>query len=426
MAIYYVDSQLGKLSHDGLSPKTPKDSYRSLPIAPGDTVLFKAGSIFRDRLYSPDRTETAPIVYDMYGKGKKPEFWGSVSLSDASKWVEEEKNIWKYTDSALFYNEPCNLIFDDSTCGVLAWEYRDLTEQGKWFYTHLGYDRYDRTMPEHLKDKPKYLYLYSTKNPAEYYGSIECALYYQRIMVTASKYVSFNNICVCYGGCHGFATLNGVKDVSLNGCEFRFIGGAVWDAIGRVRFGNGAEIWCRGENFTVENCLFDEIYDSCTTQQGMNDEYGPCKNIVMRNNIFRNYGMAAYELRDRVVINSCFENNLCIGAGLGFSLQGEKPPRKSELWPQPMGHHLFFWRIHKPSENGSLSVRNNIFHEAPYGAAIYSTAAEAAEAQIHLSGNTYYSSGDPSSLLFRMGQTNYSVRDFDAFGEPAARFKKIL
>lgn len=281
-------------------------------------------------------------------------------------------------------------------------------------------------MPAHLKDTPKALYLYSVKNPAAYYHSIECALYYQRIMMTASKYVNFNNICIRYGGCHGFATLEGLKSVSLNRCEFRFIGGAVWDEIGRVRFGNGAEIWCHGENFTVENCLFDEIYDSCTTQQGMNDTYGPCKNIIMRNNIFRNYGMAAYELRDRMILDSCFENNLCIGAGLGFSLQGETPPRKSELWPQPMGHHLFFWRIHKPSANGALTVRNNIFHLAPYGACIYSTIAEEAEAQIHLSGNTYYSDGDASSLLIRMHATNYAVRDFEAFGEPAARFEKLL
>lgn len=417
MATYYIDSTKGKATNNGLTETSPNNSYRNIDIKPGDTILFKAGSIFRDRLYSPNGEEGKPITWDMYGIGKKPEFWGSVDVTDASKWVEEEKNIWKYIDSESFFNEPCNLIFNDNDCGVLAWEYKDLDSQGKWFYTHLGYDRYDRKMPDHLKDKPKFLYLYSEKNPAEYYGHIECALYYERIMMMASEYVSINNICVKYGGCHGFATLYGLKNVTLNNCEFRFIGGAVWDEIGRVRFGNGAEIWCRGENFTVENCLFDEIYDSCTTQQGMNDEFGPCKNIIMRNNIFRNYGMAAYELRDRVVINSHFDNNICIGAGLGFSLQGETPPRKSELWPQPMGHHLFLWRIHKSSENGSLTINNNIFHEAPYGAAIYSTIHRDAEKQIHLSGNTYYSSLDEDALLIRMGGNNYSKKTFEQYVE---------
>lgn len=416
MAVYYVDSRKGKKENDGLSEKTPTDSYRSLGIKPGDTVLLAAGSVFRDRLYSPDGEADAPIKWDVYGDGEKPEFWGSVDISGKENWVETAKNVWRYT-GAPFENEPCNLIFDDSACGVLAWAYEDLDKQGKWHYTHIGYDRYDRVaeMPERLKNQPKALYLYSEGNPGGMYRHIECALYYNRIMMTAARHVTFQNIGVRYGGCHGFATLGGAYGVTLRGCEFRFIGGAVWERRSRVRFGNGVENWEYGEDFTVENCLFEEIYDSCTTHQGMTERRGPSKHIVIRGNTFKNYGMAAYELRDMVTADSVFKNNVCLGAGLGFSLQGETPPRKSELWPQPMGHHLFIWRIKGASEGGSFTVRGNVFGDAPYGAAVYSTASEAAERQIRLCGNTYRIGDGEDPLLVRWNGKNYRAWEFGAY-----------
>ena len=59
---YYVDSVSGKPENDGLSEKTPKHHYRALDIKPGDTVLIKAGSTFRDCLATPDGEEGKPIT----------------------------------------------------------------------------------------------------------------------------------------------------------------------------------------------------------------------------------------------------------------------------------------------------------------------------------------------------------------------------
>ena len=100
--------------------------------------------------------------------------------------------------------------------------------------------------------------------------------------------------------------------------------------------------------------------------------------------------MGAYECRDLVPINTTFNNNICIDAGEGFSKNGEEMPRKSEIWPQPMGHHVFIWRVDKPEKNGSLEIKNNLFYNAPYGAAIYSIAAKEAEKQFCIDGNIYY------------------------------------
>ena len=62
--------------------------------------------------------------------------------------------------------------------------------------------------------------------------------------------------------------------------------------------------------------------------------------------------MAAYEQRDKMPIYAEFCNNICEDAGEGFSCLGEIMPRRSEIWPQPMGHHIFLWKMTEAMENG--------------------------------------------------------------------------
>ncbi len=69
-------------------------------------------------------------------------------------------------------------------------------------------------------------------------------------------------------------------------------------------------------------------------------------------------------------------------------MPGEDLPGKSEIWPQPMGHHIFLWRIPQASEGSSLSIKNNYFGPAPLGAATYSIISKEAQAQIFLDNNT--------------------------------------
>ena len=410
MAIYYVASNSGKPENDGLSELTPKSSYRELEIVPGDTILFKAGSVYRDAIHSPCGEEGKYITWDMYGEGEKPLFLGSVNLHDASLWTEKEKNIWAC--SYDFKSDVCNLIFDgDKECGVLAWEYEDLNAKGKWHFTYMGYlgdGKSNKVVPEHIVKSGKVLYVYCEGNPAEVYSDIECAVYGHRCLIAGNKYIRFNNIAGKYSGVHVYGQ-SMVKDVKISNCDFRFIGGCVWDRIQRIRFGNGIEVWEYGEDVTLEHSYFDQVYDSCTTHQGFKNEK-PCVRINIVNNIFKNYGMAAYELRDLVALDTHFDGNICIGAGRGFSLQGETPPRKSELWPQPMGHHLFIWRIYGPTENGCITVRNNVFHDAPYGAAVYSTAHPDADAQLVFENNIYYK--DEDTYLVRLGNKNYGKNEF--------------
>ena len=172
----------------------------------------------------------------------------------------------------------------------------------------------------------------------------------------------------------------------------------------RIRFGNGIENWDHSRDILVRDCLFDGIYDSCVTHQGPGEAAGLAVNVAYVDNVFRNYGMAAYEARDKVGINVRFEGNICEGAGEGFSLQDETPPRRSEIWPQPMGHHLFIWRMEHGTEHGGIFVRNNDFGSSPYGAAVYSVISPEAEGQFVFEGNRYRKE---SGLLVRWGGRNY-------------------
>jgi hypothetical protein len=115
--------------------------------------------------------------------------------------------------------------------------------------------------------------------------------------------------------------------------------------------------------------------------------------------------MAAFEYRDKLPIQSEFSYNVCQNAGCGFAMLGETLPRSSEIWPQPMGHHIFLWRIPEATEGGSLSIHDNVFSYAPVGAAIYSIISKEAEAQISLKNNAYTKN---DTLLTYFGEKAYT------------------
>jgi predicted outer membrane repeat protein len=219
--------------------------------------------------------------------------------------------------------------------------------------------------------------------------------------------LSFQN-----AGVHAYQDFN-TRQVVIRNCDFRFIGGAVWHRERRIRFGNAIEFWDGASNITVEGCYFDNIYDSGVTHQG-----GETRNIPgrlhFRDNLFIDCGMAAYECREPSQ-EVYFEYNTCINAGGGFSMQGELPPRQSEIHPQPMGHHVFIWRIEPNTQPGHVYIRHNVFCEAPYGAAIYSIIDPADEKQFILDHNSYHQT--TGTLLIHLGGRSYGPSEFSRYQE---------
>lgn len=95
-----------------------------------------------------------------------------------------------------------------------------------------------------------------------------------------------------------------------------------------------------------------------------------------------NYGMAAYEIRDRIGKNVSFEFNVCDGAGEGFSSAHEGDIRPSEIFPEPVGSHILAWRIQEPTDGGKMRIMSNIFRGVPKSDVFDKRIAPSALAQI--------------------------------------------
>ena len=401
MAKYYIDLNCGSDENDGLCADKPNKTPAAVKAEAGDKVYIKRGGFCRGWLSLCSGTPDAPVEYLTYGEGAKPIFSGTVDISGASLWEDCGGNIWRLKEKLA--SEPCNIIFDGGkSCGNMRWEYDELQNAGEWYDAGAG----DTAAG---KEYSGCLYLCSVGNPALRYGKIEAALYGGRWLARGTN-VILRDICFYGSGVHGFT--GKPRNTSLYYCEFRFIGGCVWNRERKIRFGNAIEFWDIAENCTVENCLFHNIYDSCVTHQGGMD-VTPAKNVRFVGNLFSCYGMAAYEQRDRMPVNTDFCGNICIGAGEGFAPQGEKPPRNSEIYPMPMGHHLFLWRIENPSEGGSLTVSGNVFASAPVGAAVFSLAGAAAEEQLRIDENAYDFSR--MMLISRIGGREYAPAEYEKY-----------
>lgn len=415
MAVYYVDAVDGKAYNDGLSIDSAVADYKTLNLKAGDTVLFKRGTLIRGKLNTVEGEEGKPVTYAAYGEGEKPTFSASVNLSDKSLWKEEEKNIWVLTDESV--GEAANFVYNGGEeCGALRWTKAELSGQGDFFDNCFGMSTEEKPLPENHR-----IYLYSEKNPAEYYSDIECVVYGERVLADNGHDLVFKDLRFINSGVHAIAGLRKTRNMKVINCDFEHIGGAVWDAEKKIRFGNGVEMWDIGVNIKVLGCYFNDIYDSAVTQQG-GAECEQADRFIIRDNVFINCGMGAYEQRDRIPTYAEFNDNICINAGEGFSKLGEIMPRYSEIWPQPMGHHVFLWRI-DAEEKGYLEIKDNIFYNAPYGAAIYSIIAKESEDLTKLENNVYYT--ENSELLNRWNGVNFKSFEEYKEMEPGCRYEKI-
>jgi hypothetical protein len=95
---YYVDATNGNDNNSGTSPSSAWQTVfkvNSFEFSPGDSVLFKRGEVWRERLViNSSGSPNNPITFGAYGTGNKPSLLGSVERNDASDWQEDEDNIW--------------------------------------------------------------------------------------------------------------------------------------------------------------------------------------------------------------------------------------------------------------------------------------------------------------------------------------------
>ena len=402
---YHIDPTDGNDDNDGMTPSRPLKTHAGRQFTGGDRVLFKRGAVIRGSLHTCNGTEQSPIVYGTYGDGPKPAFLGSRPVGTPDKWVEERPSIWRCTDSPP--SEVCNLVFNNgASCGILRWQSEDLRQPGDWHYTGFGKQQQGGDA----------LYLCSPTNPGRAYDSIECVLWGQRKLVGGEHHVILENLSFQNSGVHGYQEFH-PQQVVIRNCDFRFIGGAVWNRERRIRFGNAVELWDGAKDIRVEGCLFDNIYDSGVTHQGGGTKNIP-ERVLFHNNLFVDIGLAAYESREpsREVY---FEHNTCLNAGGGFAMQGETPPRRSDPYPQPVGYHVWAWMIEPHTQPGNVYIRHNIFCES-FGPAVCLSVDPADAQQFLLDHNCYWKT-TPGRLIEWGGGRSYEASEFARYQAECSR-----
>lgn len=403
--VYHIDPANGDDANDGLTPEHPLRNYASRQYTGGDSVLFKRGSVIRGILQPCNGRENAPVIYGAYGEGDTPAFLGSVSANTPGAWQEERPSVWRCTQPPS--SEVCNIVFDKGkSCGILRWQKEDLHQPGDWHYTRFG-SQFDGGGD---------LFLFSEGNPGEVYSDIECVLWGQRKLAGGQSHIVLQDVSFRNSGVHGYQE-SGPRNVVIRNCEFRFIGGAVWDVQRRIRFGNAVELWDGASDVVVENCVFDEIYDSAVTHQGGQLTNIP-ERVYFRNNLFVRCGLAAYESREPSQ-EIYFEHNTCVDAGGGFSAQGENPPRSTDPYPQPVGYHVWAWMIEPNTQPGNVYVRHNIFCGSTGPAVCLSIAPEDAD-KFQLDYNCYWKS-DSARLIEWAGEKPYLQTEFARYQAECVR-----
>ncbi|MBR4654220.1 MAG: hypothetical protein IKO72_12750 [Kiritimatiellae bacterium] len=159
--VYYADSEHGDDSADGLSEKT---AWRSLDkvneceysLKPGDTVLFRRGSVWRGTLYSASGEPGNPVRYGAYGTGPKPCFLGSEDRSRPEHWLDDGGGIW-VTRRQVPRKERLVMDFKDGGKWHPSFQegvkgtFRRTTENGETFWRVTCTERPDSAKSNHLQ-----------------------------------------------------------------------------------------------------------------------------------------------------------------------------------------------------------------------------------------------------------------------------------
>ncbi|MCS7253753.1 MAG: right-handed parallel beta-helix repeat-containing protein [Armatimonadetes bacterium] len=235
-----------------------------------------------------------------------------------------------------------NIIFDGGRfIGIKKWSLKDLKHQGEFWYDAQNWR----------------VFMYSERNPAQLYKSIELALCRHIIDQSNKHHIVYENLSLRYGAAHGIGGGN-THHIIIRNCDISYIGGGHQFTThdGRpVRYGNGVEFWGNAHDNLVEGCRIWEVYDAALTNQN-NAPNVRQFNIIYRHNVIWNCEYS-FEYWNRPesseTFNIRFEHNTCVNAGYGWGHSQR---------PDPNGRHLmFFFNSARTSE---FYVRYNIFYNA--------------------------------------------------------------
>lgn len=241
-ATYYVDSLSGRDSNNGLSQASPWQTIakvNSTALRPGDTVLFKRGSVWRESLMpSGSGSESAAITFAAYGAGGgRPRILGSVSKSGVDNWKSAGGNLWYCEDvswKADGFGKLQGGMWHDGMGGQLVASKAELNQDWRWW----------------IDAAANRAWVYLDHNPGQHAIEIQ-----QR---TGIGWTSHNHITV--------------KDFEIAYCD------------------NGIGIW-QGQNWTIENVFVHDIVVDGVHANGSSTKPS---NGKVRDSTFRDWNWKGY------------------------------------------------------------------------------------------------------------------------------------
>lgn len=313
--VYYLSAS-GNDKNDGLSPETARQNYIAVYsfLQEGDVVLFNRGDIFRGfyRLKSG-------VSYGAYGTGIKPRIYGSVD-GKKGQWVNDGTGVWTYNQTITEYS---NIVFNNGQkVGRIVTKKANLAKKEfNVFYSGARISVYS-----------------PNGNPAELFDSIEIVQGTKSILTGdesgKTKNVKVQNLCLMYGGVHGFGSLGYTYDMVIEGCVIGFMGGKGLHQGSSL--GNAIEFMGGATNVTVRNNYLFQCYDTGITHQGPmnNSSSAEFDNITYDNNLIEYcvwaieswiYGVGGRTSKDDAATGNTWNygkvnitNNICRYSGWGW------------------------------------------------------------------------------------------------------------
>jgi len=373
---FYV-AQNGSDKNSGLCPEFPLKSIsavRGLQLSPGDSVLFRRGSVFRT---GEPLKLISGVHYGAYDEGRKPEILGSLrDYADEKLWRPASyANIWITELPAQVEPAGCVTFNHDIYVGTWKRTFLELQRDGDFYHdTQAGLF---------------YLYLKDI-NPGICFENIEISSA-KDLMIEhdgRAENIHVDNICFKYATFGPFL-FSDVRHISITDCIMGWHGGRVFSESGDrvIRYGNAVEFWYRCDDILVERCWIYQIFDAAVTFQGYLDGPPEFTNIKFERNLIEycsmniefwagqeNDGHAAH------IENISIKENMIRLAGYGW---GGIQRSDKENQAMILGWHRLYENLQNfvisdnvldcadcsmiytrpPSEQSGLFVKNNSFYQ---------------------------------------------------------------
>lgn len=339
---HYVDATSGSDSNTGLTTGAPWQTITKIngwAFIPGDSILFKRGETWTGQIVPPDvGTSALPIVYGAYGSGDKPIINAVVNKSETADWVTHSGDIYKCAAGT----SDIGSVMLDSDLGHKRWSLAALNEDHDFFYD---------------ADKDSLYYRLAAGNPGTTYTLVELLATYDLFAGSDDNYITIENIHFTKTGADGYLA-NAVTGVTIQDCDFSYIGGGHLAGTDSTRYGNGMTWIQSASNGIVRRCKFWECYDAGMSWQNTSASAATANNLQFYNNIVWNceYNFEVFNSHaDSRIDSLLYFNNTSYNSG-GQALHSQRPVTANS------NHIMFSDNDASADSTTNIIIKNNIFH----------------------------------------------------------------